>query len=149
MRDAVERCTHADVLGHGDLKPSNVLRLRRGGITFIDFELAGPNYRGYDIFKLFRTSKLPAASDASLLSFVEAYLGEDATQRAADACLLETKLFEPLTWLEAAIFFSFAAATLPEKRAEMAALARDRWAAYEDCAGAGFDAAVRNLEVVI
>ena len=56
---------HADVLGHGDLKPSNVLRLRRGGITFIDFELAGPNYRGYDIFKLFRTSKLPAASDAS------------------------------------------------------------------------------------
>ena len=120
-----------------------------GGITFIDFELAGPNYRGYDIFKLFRTSKLPAASDASLLSFVEAYLGEDATQRAADACLLETKLFEPLTWLEAAIFFSFAAATLPEKRAEMAALARDRWAAYEDCAGAGFDAAVRNLEVVI
>ena len=45
MRDAVEACTHADVLGHGDLKPSNVLRLRRGGITFIDFELAGPNYR--------------------------------------------------------------------------------------------------------
>ena len=47
--------------------------------------------------------------------------------------------------LMAAIFFSFAAATLPEKRDEMAALARDRWAAYEDCAGAGFDAAVRNL----
>ena len=145
MRDAVEACTHADVLGHGDLKPSNVLRLRRGGVTFIDFELAGPNYRGYDIFKLFRTSKLPAASDASLLSFVEAYLGDGATQRAADACLLETKLFEPLTWLEAAIFFSFAAATLPEKREEMAALARDRWSAYEDCAGAGFDAAVKNL----
>ena len=34
---------------------------------------------------------------------------------------METKLFEPLTWLEAAIFFSFAAATLPEKRDEMAA----------------------------
>ena len=145
MRDAVEACTHADVLGHGDLKPSNVLRLRRGGITFIDFELAGPNYRGYDIFKLFRTSKLPAASDASLLSFVEAYLGDGATRRAADACLLETKLFEPLTWLEAAIFFSFAAATLPEKRDEMAALARDRWAAYEDCAGHSFDVAVKNL----
>ena len=42
MRDAVEACTHADVLGHGDLKPSNVLRLRRGGVTFIDFELARP-----------------------------------------------------------------------------------------------------------
>ena len=98
-----------------------------------------------DSFKLFRTSKLPAASDASLLSFVEAYLGDGATRRAADACLLETKLFEPLTWLEAAIFFSFAAATLPEKRDEMAALARDRWAAYEDCAGAGFDAAVRRV----
>ena len=45
MRDAVEACTHADVLGHGDLKPSNVLRLRRGGITFIDFELARPRRR--------------------------------------------------------------------------------------------------------
>lgn len=145
MRHAVEQCTKADVLGHGDLKPSNVMRLRNGGYTLIDFELAGPNYRGYDIFKLFRTNSLPAASDESLLDFVEAYLGNDADKRAADACLLETKLFEPLTWLEAAIFFSYSAAMLPEKRAEMAALARDRWAAYEDCAGAGFDAAVWNV----
>ena len=87
MRDAVEACTHADVLGHGDLKPSNVLRLRRGGITFIDFELAGPNYRGYDIFKLFRRQNHCRRRRTLLLSFVEAYLGEGATQRAADACL--------------------------------------------------------------
>ena len=87
--------------------------------------------------------------EGPLSALLSAAVHAVATQRAADACLLETKLFEPLTWLEAAIFFSFAAATLPEKRAEMAALARDRWAAYEDCAGAGFDAAVKNLAVVI
>ena len=76
--------THADVLGHGDPKLSNVLMIERGGITFIDFELAGPNYRGYDIFKLFRTSKR-RRRPTLLLSFVEAYLGEGATQRAASA----------------------------------------------------------------
>ena len=37
-------------------------------IQFIDFELAGPNYRGYDIFKLFRTNEMAPASDDELLA---------------------------------------------------------------------------------
>ena len=56
---------------HGDLKPSNVMQqlpaeadagvaanpaTLSSDVTFIDFELAGPHYRGYDLFKLFRTS---------------------------------------------------------------------------------------------
>mmetsp|Transcript_8315 Transcript_8315/g.26004 ORF Transcript_8315/g.26004 Transcript_8315/m.26004 type:complete len:266 (+) Transcript_8315:2-799(+) len=145
MRRAVDAVAAADVLGHGDLKPSNVL-LVDGRTTFIDFELSGPNYRGYDIYKLFRTKALPPVPDDELLRFVEAYLGDGAAPGAAVACALESRIFEPLTWLEAAIFFAFAAATLPEKRVEMAALARDRWAAYEDCAGSAFDTAVAALE---
>ena len=37
------------VLGHGDLKPTNIVREATKdapAIQFIDFELAGPNYRG-------------------------------------------------------------------------------------------------------
>lgn len=134
------------VLGHGDLKPSNVMLGADGAATFIDFELAGPNYRGYDIFKLFRTAGPSPVSDQNLGRFVEAYLGETASASAVDHVRLETRLFEPLTWLEAAIFFSFASVQLPEKRSEMAALAADRWRAYEAVAGGAFDANVRALE---
>ena len=97
--------------GHGDLGLA-VLRLRRGGITFIDFELAGQIIEDTTSSTL-STSKSPAARTL-LYCPSWAYLGEGATQRAADACLLETKLFEPLTWLEAAIFFSLAP-YLPER----------------------------------
>ncbi|KAH8094140.1 hypothetical protein JL720_4130 [Aureococcus anophagefferens] len=131
MRAAVDGVARADVLGHGDFKPSNVL-LHDGAAVFIDFELAGPNYRGYDIFKLFRTNEMAPASDAELLRFIAVYLAEggaDSGDAEAARCLAESKLFEPLTWLEAAIFFEFAAARLPEKRDEMRDLARDRWAA--------------------
>ncbi|KAH8066447.1 hypothetical protein JL722_889 [Aureococcus anophagefferens] len=106
------RVARADVLGHGDFKPSNVL-LHDGAAVFIDFELAGPNYRGYDIFKLFRTNEMAPASDAELLRFIAVYLAEggaDSGDAEAARCLAESKLFEPLTWLEAAIFFEFAAA---------------------------------------
>jgi len=146
MRRAVGAVAEADVLGHGDLKPSNVMLGADGAATFIDFELAGPNYRGYDIFKLFRTAGPSPVSDQNLGRFVEAYLGETASASAVDHVRLETRLFEPLTWLEAAIFFSFASVQLPEKRSEMAALAADRWRAYEAVAGGAFDANVRALE---
>jgi len=46
------------VVGHGDFKPTNIMMGESNGgepqVQFIDFELAGPNYRGFDIFKLFR-----------------------------------------------------------------------------------------------
>ncbi|KAK7253791.1 hypothetical protein SO694_00002617 [Aureococcus anophagefferens] len=56
LQRLLSRPSRYDVLGHGDFKPSNVL-LHDGAAVFIDFELAGPNYRGYDIFKLFRASE--------------------------------------------------------------------------------------------
>jgi hypothetical protein len=46
------------VFAHGDLKPSNMMRTPDDAhpphLLFIDLELAGPNYRGFDIMKLFR-----------------------------------------------------------------------------------------------
>jgi thiamine kinase-like enzyme len=66
----LDREGHALVLGHGDLKPTNVLASPRpdgedqgedqggGGhssdAVLIDFELSGINYRGFDLCKLFR-----------------------------------------------------------------------------------------------
>ena len=46
------------VLAHGDLKPSNVLLIGEDPVDLqlIDLELSGPNYRGFDLMKLFRTS---------------------------------------------------------------------------------------------
>ena len=38
--------------------------------------------------------------------------------------------FEPLTWLEAAVFFFFAMATYPAKAHEWQPLALDRWESY-------------------
>merc|ERR1711934_1332524 len=73
-------------------------------VSIIDFELGGPNYRGFDLFKIFRTA-LPF-SDKCMEHFVQTYL--DSSRSAADdvpALLAETHRFEPLTWLEAAVFF--------------------------------------------
>ena len=45
-------------------------------------------------------------------------------------------LFEPLTWLEAAIFFLFAIQEDPENAGDWGALARHRWEQYETTRGA-------------
>ena len=66
----------------GDLKPSNVMRLSQddsaasvaGGAVqcqFIDFELSGDHYRGYDLFKLFRTADEPNVEN--MRSFLSTY----------------------------------------------------------------------------
>ena len=69
------------VLGHGDLKPSNVMAGADApppgadeAVSFIDFELAGAHYRGYDLYKLFRTSG--ELSQPGLRAFLRAYLDE-------------------------------------------------------------------------
>ena len=46
---------------------------RKDAPTFIDFELGGPHYRGYDLFKLFRTSG--NFSEANFALYAEAAVG--------------------------------------------------------------------------
>merc|ERR1719464_1588840 len=72
------------VLGHGDFKPSNVME-HAGSVRLIDFELAGPNFRGFDLMKAFRTASGPCM--LSLERFLGAYaerVGEDAKTLLAE-----------------------------------------------------------------
>ena len=117
---------------------------------------------GYDLFKLFRTAERdaaapPAERDAVLRAFLQRYLaccdevrrdtaaaaprgddgadrhGGDAAAARLDALVAETRVFEPLTWLEAAVFFAFAICDAPSaanKLDELAPLARQRWGRY-------------------
>merc|ERR1719356_2390477 len=69
-REALERKDTKLVLAHGDFKPSNVMR-DGDQVVIIDFELAGPNYRGFDLMKVFRTS-LPMSEDC-MRTFFRSY----------------------------------------------------------------------------
>merc|ERR1712039_225823 len=61
------------VLGHGDCKPSNVIASGddAAAVTLIDFELSGPNYRGFDTMKIFRTAGGP--NESCMKCFLKAY----------------------------------------------------------------------------
>jgi len=123
------------VLGHGDFKPSNVI-LHEGSARIIDFELAGPNYRGFDLMKAFRTAK--GFSEDSMRHFLGAYLagtGEACAEEDVDALMTEARAFEPLTWLEAAVFFLALPQFKPQETARWHSLAVDRWAKFEETKG--------------
>jgi thiamine kinase-like enzyme len=134
MREVFESLNLPVVNGHGDLKPSNVMGMTSptndvSDICFIDFELGGAHYRGYDLFKLFRTSVTRPMS-TSRDRFLERYVS-----RQEGACTLaelqaETALFEPLSWLEAAVFFFFAIREFPEEAEKWQDLAFHRWNRY-------------------
>merc|ERR1711933_233326 len=121
------------VSGHGDFKPSNVME-HKGRVKLIDFELGGPNYRGFDLFKIFRTA-MPQ-SEASMAYFMRKYLafteGETVSDEDVSRLMAEIRLFEPLTWLEACIFFLILPQFKPERTAEWAELAKDRWTKYQE-----------------
>merc|ERR1712051_676826 len=121
------------MLCHGDFKPSNViLATSEDSVTIIDHELAGPNYRGFDLMKIFRTELQP--SSASMKLFLRSYIssiGSPATDADVAALICETKMFEPLTWLEAACFFLAMPHLKPEQTSRWNALALDRWAKYQ------------------
>mmetsp|Transcript_37098 Transcript_37098/g.78682 ORF Transcript_37098/g.78682 Transcript_37098/m.78682 type:complete len:330 (-) Transcript_37098:281-1270(-) len=135
-RAALEKMGAKVVLGHGDFKPSNIIRhnLPENGeftVTFIDFELGGPNYRAFDLMKVFRTA-LPM-SERSMLHFYEAYarevhrLSPDGAKESAEDLLAESRSFEPLTWLEAAVFFLTLPLFKPSETQRWQDLAEDRW----------------------
>jgi thiamine kinase-like enzyme len=138
-----------EVTGHGDFKPSNVMLNdsdENSDVKFIDFELAGRNYRGFDIFKLFRRGqpsaggKITEMSHDNLKSFIRTYKeeieGQGNTADPLDVMIDEAYLFESLTWLEAAIFFLYAIQEDPDNIDQYANLARHRWAKFEETKGA-------------
>ena len=162
-----EKC----VLGHGDLKPSNVMSVEdtttgalkpRVPAMLIDFELSGPNYRGFDICKLFRTGSPTASTEPNMKAFAAKYLQQidtrarqegwrpgkvrdcrdglassssssSSSSTTPDLLVLEAKMFEGLTWLEAGVFFLFAGVEDPAKKESWAKLADDRLKKYEQC----------------
>ena len=122
------------VLGHGDFKPSNILVVdidpasssedeTESAVVLIDYELSGLGYRGFDFYKLFRTAEPATQNQDNMEAFIRSYLqyssgpavnndnSSSTTISLAqiEQVLAEMKLFEPLTWLEAGIFFLFAA----------------------------------------
>ncbi len=134
------------VVGHGDLKPSNVMVLRDSEcdaegdnvcehVSLIDFELSGPNFRGFDLFKLFRTSNPTSRTQENFERFCRRYLecttGEKVDDKDVASLIAEAKLFEPLTWLEAGTFFLFAVREDSAQRERWNGLASDRLENYE------------------
>merc|ERR1719210_1010819 len=89
-------------------KPSNVIvdGEHFGNVTLVDFELGGPNYRGFDLMKILRTDEKP--SDNCIRHFLRAYAeayGNVIGEATVSNLVTEVFMFEPLTWLEASIFF--------------------------------------------
>jgi len=136
-RIAVEKRNYPTVLCHGDFKPSNVILNSQGEIYFIDHELAGPNYRAFDLMKLFRTAG--KSSDKSMEHFLRSYAAtmqrHEPTEQEVEDLIQETQLFKSLTWLEAACFFLALPQFKPAETSRWNALALDRWQQYEATKG--------------
>ena len=103
------------VLGHGDMKPSNLMMMmspetnarkkrpdqKSDGvgtdvpeIMFIDFETSGMHYRGFDIAKIFRTRQPTPSTAINQELFVATYAKSDMD---AASVLLEAALLTPMT----------------------------------------------------
>jgi 3-dehydroquinate synthase/2-deoxy-scyllo-inosose synthase len=136
-RSAVEASNYPIVLFHGDFKPSNVVLNRDEDVYFIDHELAGPNYRAFDLMKVFRTAM--KSSEASMEHFLREYLRSTTSKEPSEEQFSdikqETMLFESLTWLEAACFFLALPQFKPQETSRWHALALDRWEKYESTKG--------------
>jgi thiamine kinase-like enzyme len=161
MRQQLDALDLPVVLCHGDFKPSNILVIdyhissdgrKIGDVVLIDYELSGPGYRGFDFYKLFRTANSAVQNDENMVAFVRSYLRSEQSldsqsssaidSATVDRVLSEMKLFEPLTWLEAGIFFLFAAKGDPTQVERWENLALDRFDNF-DASKSRFEA---NLE---
>lgn len=89
--------------------------LADNSLKLIDLELSGFNYRGFDLMKLYRADRA-VFSEESFFKFLYEYHAEfnllnNKTKKniraEVEQLALECRIFEPLTWLEAAIFFIF------------------------------------------
>ncbi|GAB5355982.1 hypothetical protein AAMO2058_000251900 [Amorphochlora amoebiformis] len=147
------------VLAHGDCKPANAMTTlsepiplpsepkslpsepkslskesnvstEANSVYLIDFELSGPNYRGYDIMKLFR--KLPGPErDEAMREFLNVYIEESGPGVPdVEDLMRECEMLEPLTWLEAVVFFALVLHIKPDQETEWVSLGRSRWQNY-------------------
>jgi len=114
-RSIIEEANFPTTLTHGDLKPSNIMILEDDSLKLIDLELSGLNYRGFDLMKLYRAD-CEFFSEESFFRFLYEYhadcnpLNKERTNNIrgeVEQLALECRIFEPLTWLEASIFFIF------------------------------------------
>lgn len=133
-RFALAKVGPSVVLGHNDCKPSNVIVCDDvcQPARLIDFELGGPNYRGFDLMKLFRTAAGPSVP--CMLHFLRSYSEAahlDTSEDTMNALLKETLCFEPLTWLEALVFFLAMPQFKPDETARWHMLSIDRWEKYQ------------------
>ena len=140
-------------VGHGDFKLSNVMITHATQeIQFIDFELSGTHYRGYDLAKFFRSSTQQSASytgDRSLYqeALWESYckstaitkneghhdqMSKSDMDKAISQLEWEAQLLEPMTWLEAASFFlSMASLDDPSETEKWNTMAVSRLSSFE------------------
>lgn len=129
----VTKTQKPDAMIHGDLKSSNIMLCEDDRILFLDFEVAGPGYAAYDVAKLFRDNLDRPAQRPFLQTYLEAG-GHDASPAALDYHLRSVAFFEPLAWLEAAVFFVYMASTTEKGTPNFErwlSLAQSRWKSYE------------------
>jgi len=94
--------------GHGDFKAANVILSSADKIKFIDFELSGRQYRGFDVAKLFRTADAAKFSSSNFQYFCRIY--GDNVQLEAELCMPltvrlihRTSSYFGVIWLECLI----------------------------------------------
>lgn len=127
-REALEKHRPKVVFSHGSMNPHNVMMNSDGSVKFIDFELGGPNYRGFDLMKLFRTSE--TFSERSMDYFLRVYAA--SVDDPLGPLAKEVRMFEPLTWLEAAVFFLVMPQFKPEGSSKWNELAIHRWTKFKE-----------------
>lgn len=95
QREALSRVELRTVLGHGDLKPSNMMFDKSSTVLMIDFETSGAHFRGFDIAKIFRTKQPSPYTDRNRNAFLKEYLNDD--ESALDITLREAEVLTPMT----------------------------------------------------
>merc|ERR1712050_705167 len=128
VREALEKHRPKVTFCHGSMNPHNVMMNTDGSVKFIDFELGGPNYRGFDLMKLFRTSQ--TASERCMEYFLRVYAA--SVDDPVGPLVRDVRMFEPLAWLEPAVFFLAMPQFKPEGTSRWNELAMHRWAKFQE-----------------